>query len=434
MEHMLQLASAAEEKYLRAIFSAATVGLCILDETGGIAELNDSAEKILEIPNETAIGMQFGDAFHCENSLMAGCGHSKACTVCPVRKNIEQAAVTEKYSNQFTVALHRREEQKPCWLDIFVAKTEPGEKRRIVLSLVDISDRKQREKELEEARREAEALSAAKGLFLANMSHEIRTPINGMLGMIDLTLRSRLTEDQRENLESARQCADYLLGIVNDILDFSKLERKAMQLEENRYDLLKLLQTVIFVHSRTAQGKGLYLKDWLSSDLPQYIRGDSLRLRQILHNLISNALKFTQEGGVMLQVQRGVRGEIPSLEFVVEDTGIGMKPEDTKKLFKPFSQVDGSTTRRFGGTGLGLMIVKELVENMGGEVSVTSKMGMGSKFLFWIPCREEYGADEELREQTVYINPLQGRPVKHVPEGDADIADLLQYFNDKLKE
>ncbi len=370
-----------EDGYLRDVFSAATVGLCILDGDGGILELNDAAEHILEISSAQAVGLQFGDAFHCENSLMAGCGHGAACKICPVRHTIEAAvAAQEEFSRRFVAAVQRSGAPYACWLEIFVSKTRRPLMQKIVLSLVDITDRKQREDELEQARRDAEAESAAKGQFLANMSHEIRTPINGMVGMIELTLRTELTQDQRENLESAKQCSNYLLRIINDILDFSKLENRAMQLEQNRFDLLELLQGVIFVHGKSAAGKGLYLQEMLADDLPRYIRGDALRLRQILHNLLGNALKFTSEGGVVLQVEKAVREKMPILKFVVEDTGIGMKPEDTKKLFRPFSQVDGSMTRRFGGTGLGLMIVKELVEAMGGEVGVTSKPGMGSKF------------------------------------------------------
>ena len=422
-----------EDGYLRDVFSAATVGLCILDGDGGILELNDAAEHILEISSAQAVGLQFGDAFHCENSLMAGCGHGAACKICPVRHTIEAAvAAQEEFSRRFVAAVQRSGAPYACWLEIFVSKTRRPLMQKIVLSLVDITDRKQREDELEQARRDAEAESAAKGQFLANMSHEIRTPINGMVGMIELTLRTELTQDQRENLESAKQCSNYLLRIINDILDFSKLENRAMQLEQNRFDLLELLQGVIFVHGKSAAGKGLYLQEMLADDLPRYIRGDALRLRQILHNLLGNALKFTSEGGVVLQVEKAVREKMPILKFVVEDTGIGMKPEDTKKLFRPFSQVDGSMTRRFGGTGLGLMIVKELVEAMGGEVGVTSKPGMGSKFKFWVPYHEEHGADDEIRGHTVYINPQCDQQPRSVD--NEDIADLLQYYTDKLKE
>ena len=403
--HMRHLEIKVEEdrQYMRAIFSAATVGLCILDAKGAIIELNNSAERIMRISRERALGQQFGDAFHCENSLMAGCGHGAQCPVCPVRHNIEEAIRHDRYTNKFNVAMRRISSEKDFWLSVFVSETWADNEKNIILSLIDISARKRHEQELEKARAEAETASKAKGQFLANMSHEIRTPINGMVGMLELTLQTELTPEQRENLQSARECSDYLLRMINDILDFSKLESRALQLEEIRCDFAKLLHDVFLVHEKAAHGKGLFWRIELADDLPRFIRVDSLRLRQILHNLLNNALKFTLQGGISVHVTCGMRKEMPSLEFMIRDTGIGMLPDGLKKLFKPFSQVDGSTTRRFGGTGLGLMIVKELLEAMGGGVQVSSEQGRGSAFFFWLPCRAESGADEEIRDKTVYI-------------------------------
>ncbi len=434
--HMRRLEIKIEEDqhYLRAIFSAATVGLCILDQTGAILELNDAAEQIMEVSREAAFGQQFGDAFHCENSMQAGCGHGRWCSICPVRHSIEAALRNNRFSSKFTVAMRRLSSNKEIWLNVFVSEAWTDNEKHIILSLIDISARKRREQELEQARAEAEAASAAKGQFLANMSHEIRTPINGMVGMIDLTLRSELTEEQRENLLSAKQCSEYLLRIINDILDFSKLEGKAMELEELRYDFPKLLRDVLSVHEKVACAKKLSMKGDFAVDLPHYVRGDPLRMRQILHNLINNALKFTLEGGISLKVYCAERADRPSLEFMVQDTGIGMQPEDLKKLFRAFSQVDGSTTRRFGGTGLGLMIVKDLIEVMGGEITVSSVPGKGSTFYFWIPCIEETGADEEIRDKTVFVNPAADQIVSQATEPEDDILDLLQYCNEKLKE
>ena len=287
---------------MRAIFSAATVGLCILDEKGAIIELNNSAERIMRISRERALGQQFGDAFHCENSLMAGCGHGAHCPVCPVRHNIEEAIRHDRYTNKFNVAMRRISSDKDFWLSVFVSETWADNEKNIILSLIDISARKRHEQELEKARAEAEAASKAKGQFLANMSHEIRTPINGMVGMVELTLQTELTPEQRENLQSARECSTYLLRMINDILDFSKLESKALQLEEIRCDFAKLLYEVFLVHEKTAHGKGLFWKTELADDLPRFIRVDSLRLRQVLHNLLNNALKFTLQGGISVHV------------------------------------------------------------------------------------------------------------------------------------
>ena len=240
---------------------------------------------------------------------------------------------------------------------------------------------------------QAEEASRVKGEFLANMSHEVRTPINGFLGMVELTLRTKLTRDQRENLISAKTCATDLLQIINDILDYSKLENHKMQVEKINLDLPALLDQVERVHSRVAKDKGVCFVKSDKHKLPSIIKGDPLRLRQILNNLLTNAIKFTESGAIALNCRKIERNGAPFLRFYVTDSGIGMDYAGMKKLFKAFSQVDGSTTRKFGGTGLGLRIVKELVGLMEGEVGVASNLGRGSLFYFTIPLIE--GSDDE---------------------------------------
>ena len=240
---------------------------------------------------------------------------------------------------------------------------------------------------------QAEEASRVKGEFLANMSHEIRTPINGFLGMVELTLRSKLTKDQRENLTSAKTCATDLLQIINDILDYSKLENHKMQVEKINLDLHALLDQVERVHSRVAKNKGVYFVKSDKRALPTTIKGDPLRLRQILNNLLTNAVKFTESGAIALNCRKTKRNGREFLRFCVTDSGIGMDFQGMQKLFKAFSQVDGSTTRKFGGTGLGLRIVKELVGLMEGNVGVASTLGKGSLFYFKIPLIE--GSEDE---------------------------------------
>jgi signal transduction histidine kinase/CheY-like chemotaxis protein/HPt (histidine-containing phosphotransfer) domain-containing protein len=231
--------------------------------------------------------------------------------------------------------------------------------------------------------REAEAASRAKSQFLANMSHEIRTPMNGMVGMTELLLATPLTDKQRRYAESARGSAEHLLNLVNDILDFSRAEAGGLQLEAIDFDLRQVVEDLCESFSQAAQDKGLETACRLADDVPARLRGDPGRLRQLLANLFSNAVKFTERGEVVLDVTRletvseGVR-----LRFAVRDTGIGVPPEARARIFERFTQVDSSTTRRYGGTGLGLAIVRQLSQLMGGECGLESAPGRGSTFWF----------------------------------------------------
>ena len=437
----LELKVENDHAYMRSVFSAAKVGLCVLNDQGAIVDINDSGLETMEISYKDAIGQQFGDAFRCENSFRSGCGHGHACKHCPIRRNIEAAIRDEHFENEVTAAMHSCRSPEPIWLKVFFSQAESNIGRQIIVAMVDISQRKKREAALDEARRTAEEASRTKSQFLANMSHEIRTPINGMNGMIDLTLHTRLDDEQRENLLSAKQCSEDLLRIINDILDFSKLECGRMELEKLDFDLHRTLRRVCLVHRKVAKSKGLYFRSADYEKLPHYITGDPMRLRQIFHNLLTNAVKFTIDGGITIQGEKRMREGQAVLRFAVRDTGIGMSFEEQKKLFKPFSQVDGSITRKFGGTGLGLMIVKNLVESMGGQIEVHSAPHCGSEFAFWIPLQEASGESEESRERTVFINTRWNKQEAGGPEAAeekeedmGDIASLLAYCEQKLEK
>jgi PAS domain S-box-containing protein len=249
--------------------------------------------------------------------------------------------------------------------------------------LIDITDHKAKERELEKARALAEEAAQVKSAFLASMSHEIRTPMNAVIGMAHLALRTRLDEQQRDYVEKIHRAATSLIEIINEILDFSKIEAGMLRLEAEEFDLGDLLGSVADLHRHKAREKGIEYLHRVSAELPGHFVGDSLRLGQILTNLVGNALKFTERGTVSLAVSL-VREEEERLlvRFDVRDTGVGLNATQLERLFQAFSQADDSNSRKYGGTGLGLAISKRLVELMGGAIGVTSEPGKGSDFWF----------------------------------------------------
>ncbi len=304
-------------------------------------------------------------------------------TVCPAEINrCPVMDLGQTIDNSERILFHKSGERIPIIKNVVWMNFQG---RDILLeSFINISDRKQMEQQLLTAKEAAETSNLAKSQFLANMSHEIRTPMNGVIGFLELLQREeRMTEQQQRYIAMALNSGEILLQLINDILDLSKIEAGKMEIVTTELNLLTLAEDVVDSFSKQAQMKGIELSCHVDSRIPTVLRGDPMRLRQILFNLLGNAVKFTEKGEVSLDVSpEEEREQSMLIRFEVRDTGIGIAPEALTKIFNAFTQADGSTTRQFGGTGLGLTIANQLVPMMGGKIDVESVPGKGSAFRF----------------------------------------------------
>jgi PAS domain S-box-containing protein len=357
---------AERTSYLNALIQNSPLGILVVNSEQKVQLCNSAFEKLFEDTWEGVIGKSIASVFAAAEPLLEG--HRLAVDETPIHR---VARLQRKDQSFIDVELHS------------VGLMVNGELHGSLGIYQDISVRKRAEEEMKRSKEAAEDASRAKSEFLANMSHEIRTPLNGVMGMTDLALDTELTPEQREYLDTVKVSADSLLRVINDILDFSKIEAGKVDLDMADFDLRENLEGLLKTLALRADEKGLELLCEIASDVPNVVNGDASRLNQVIINLIGNAIKFTHEGEVALKVRLETEeAQHCTLHFTVSDTGIGVPAEKQKIIFDPFAQADTSTTRKYGGTGLGLTISARLVGMMGGEIWVESEVGKGARFHF----------------------------------------------------
>ncbi len=321
--------------------------------------------------------------------------------------------------------VNRRKDGTLFWATTSVSalRNAQGEIIHYLSAFEDVTERKLLIDELNGAKEGAEAATRAKSSFLSSMSHEIRTPMNGVIGMTDLLLETTLTREQHDFVDTIRKSGENLLELINDILDFSKIEAGKLDLEILDFDPYAMMEDTVDLLALRASEKGLELLCSVDPAIPAGVRGDPGRVRQIITNLAGNAIKFTGSGEIVIAASlKEVRSDHLTVLFEVRDTGIGIPADRLQAVFDPFTQAEGSTTRKFGGTGLGLTICKQLAELMGGEVAVTSEYGVGSTFSFTV-CFEKQAADRHKEEGKVIPRPeLDGMAILVVDDNSTSRA------------
>jgi PAS domain S-box-containing protein len=360
----------SEERFRQA-FGEAPIGIALVSLEGRWLQVNRVLCRMIGYSETELLATDFQTITH-PDDLTADLDH--------MRRMLADEIRTYRMEKRY---FHRRGHVVFVMLSVSLVRDAGGRPLYFISQIEDITERKLIEEELKDARDAAVESARLKSEFLANMSHEIRTPMNGVIGMTGLLLDTELTAEQRDFAETIRTSGDALLTIINDILDFSKIEAGKLQFETLDFNLNGAVEGAVDLLAERAQEKKIELASLIYEDVPSEIRGDPGRLRQVLTNLIGNAVKFTERGEVIVRAEKESEGvESVVVRFTVSDTGIGISESARRNLFQAFTQADGSTTRKYGGTGLGLAISRQLVELMGGRIGVESEEGKGSTFWF----------------------------------------------------
>ena len=373
-----------QQFYTRSLIESNIDALMTTDPSGIITDVNKQMEALTDCTRDELIGAPFKNFFTDPDRAEAG-----------IKRVLSEKSVTD-YE---LTARARNGKQTVVSYNATTFYDRNRKLQGVFAAARDVTERKRVELELQQAKAVAESASRSKSDFLASMSHEIRTPMNAIMGIADLLAKTTLTPEQDKYVRIFRRAGDNLLNLINDILDLSKVEASQLELEQTGFWLNSHLEIVIEMVAARAQEKDLALSCEIADDVPTNLVGDPTRLRQVLLNLLGNAIKFTQSGSVTLKVQQDLDSSVPTaLRFTVIDTGIGIPGEKLGQVFERFTQADTSTTRRFGGSGLGLTISKRLVELMGGRIGVSSELDVGSAFWFTVPFEFWSGAHDSSTE------------------------------------
>jgi PAS domain S-box-containing protein len=424
----------SEERF-RGTFENAAVGIAHVHASGRFLRVNEKFCAIVGYPREELLRRTYHEITHPDDL--------------PASTDATAALFRGEFPNFGLEKRFVRKDGSPVWAEVFVSlqRDAAGAPAYDIGIIHDITEGKRLEGELRRAKEAAESANRAKDEFLANVSHEIRTPMNAILGMTDLALDTPLTDDQRQCLKTVKSAADNLLGLLNDLLDFAKIEAGRLDLDLGDFSLRSAVGNTLRALAARAHRKGLELVCQVQPDVPDALVGDAARLRQVLLNLVENAVKFTDHGEVVVEVVRWVGGEVvegatappptdhptaqppdhlTTLQFTVRDTGIGIPPEKQERIFRAFEQQDTSTTRKYGGTGLGLTIAARLVALMGGQIGVDSAPGRGSTFAF----TARFGLQPHPAEPTAAQPPalLRNLPVLVIDDNATNRHILLEWL------